>query len=80
MVLISDSLYLVDAMTDWVYRWKHNGWINSKGYEVGNKDDFQRLDSLVDELEDEYDVYVKFWHVDRQYNNDADDLARDSVA
>lgn len=81
VVLASDSSYLVNGITDWVKRlWQKNGWTNSNGNEVANKDDFQRLDSLVDELKGRFGVYVQFWHVDREYNKGADGLARDSVA
>lgn len=34
----SDSAYLINCMNqDWVNKWKMNGWINSKGENVANK-------------------------------------------
>lgn len=76
VVLASDSAYLVDAMTRHVERWRCNGWMNSKRGEVANKLDLRILDNLIDELKDEYGVYVKLWKVDREDNEEADELAK----
>lgn len=79
VVLISDSNYVVQAMTEWVYKWRNNGWTNHRGLEVTNRDDFERLDDLIDILDDEHDVSVRFWLVPRQYNQEADELAKDAA-
>lgn len=49
----SDSWYTVGCMTDWIYKWVRNGWINSQGTEVANQDLIKRascLDDRVSEL------------------------------
>lgn len=79
VVLISDSSYTVQAMTDWVYRWRNNGWKNCRGMEVTNRDDFERLDELIEDLDYIYGVSVQFWLVPRGYNQEADELAKDAV-
>ncbi|KAF9450279.1 ribonuclease H-like protein [Macrolepiota fuliginosa MF-IS2] len=79
VVLISDSSYVVDAMTNWVYRWRNNGWMNNRGFEVTNRDDFERLDRLINILDDDFDVSVRLWLVPRCYVQEADRLAKDAI-
>ena len=59
VVVKSDSSYLVSAMTDWIYKWRNNGYINSRGLSVCNEDLFKQLDEAVDSLNDA-DVQVQF--------------------
>lgn len=40
------NILLFEGATDWVKRWKHNGWKTANGTEVLNKEDVVRLDSL----------------------------------
>ncbi|KAF5356942.1 hypothetical protein D9756_006612 [Leucocoprinus leucothites] len=73
VVVVSDSEYLVRGITDRVYDWRENDWYSYRtGRKVGNWKDFADLDDLIDQLEDEYGVFVKFWCVDRSLNQDAD--------
>lgn len=74
VVLMADSRYVVDAMTDWIYKWRQNGYINVKGERVVNEDFFRRLEQEVDELND-VGVDVQFWRVPREQNGVADCLA-----
>lgn len=37
--------------TDWCLRWKRNGWKTINGTEVKNKDEFQKLSKLCDEID-----------------------------
>jgi ribonuclease HI len=74
VLLITDSTYVVQGITDLVYKWRDKGWKNRRGVEVANREDFERLDDLIDILEDE-NVFVKFWLVPKEYNGDADELA-----
>lgn len=57
-------------------KWRENGWRNSKGLEVANRDEFEWLDDLVEDLEEYCGVQVKFWHVPKALNQGADELAR----
>ncbi|KXN92153.1 Ribonuclease H1 [Leucoagaricus sp. SymC.cos] len=79
VVVVTDSRYVVDAMTNFIYRWQDNGWRNRKRSEVVNREDFEELDELVDELEDDYEVFVKFWWVPKEDNEDADEMARQAA-
>lgn len=44
--MIVDSKYVKDGITDWIKKWKINGWKSSTGA-VKNVDLWQRLDNLV---------------------------------
>jgi ribonuclease HI len=76
---VSDSKHVVNGMTNLVEKWRDNGWRNSRGKKLGNREGFQELDGLIEELEDSFEVYVMFWRVPRAWNEDADRLAKDSV-
>jgi ribonuclease HI len=79
LVIKSDSEYLVKGMTEYVLKWKKNGYKNCKGKPVINADWFQALEETVAELES-YGVQVFFWLVPRQHNQEADWLARSALA
>ncbi|KAJ3564892.1 hypothetical protein NP233_g7995 [Leucocoprinus birnbaumii] len=79
VLIMSDSQYLVDAITQYIYKWQDNGWRNARGGEVVNKEDFEELDELIDELEDDYEVFVRFWWVPKEDNEDADEMARQAA-
>lgn len=69
-----DSQYVVNSLTKWRYGWQKNGWINSKGQTVANKELIQEVISYIDKFKD-----VKiFWtkgHADNEYNIRVDQLA-----
>lgn len=74
VVIKSDSKYLVQGMTEWVFKWEGNGYRTSKGTAVTNSALFMELEMLIGKL-NELGVEVLFWHVDRRYNKQADELA-----
>lgn len=43
VTVITDSQYLANGMTSWVYNWKKNGWSNASGSSVLNQDLWQEL-------------------------------------
>ncbi|WP_420548187.1 ribonuclease HI [Curvivirga sp.] len=47
LTIYSDSKYVVDGITNWIYGWKMRGWVNSQGKPVANEDLWQELDRLV---------------------------------
>ena len=49
-MLTAHTLALSGA-TDWCLRWKKNGWKTVNGTEVQNKDEFQKLSKLCDEVD-----------------------------
>ncbi|KXN92152.1 Ribonuclease H1, partial [Leucoagaricus sp. SymC.cos] len=76
IVIITDSQYVVGAMTGWLDNWRGNGWRTSGGHPVANLQDFIELEIVVERLEQQFDLAVRFWHVPREYNTRADALAK----
>jgi ribonuclease HI len=74
VVIKSDSQYLVNGMTNWVFKWETNGYQTSKGTPVVNSALFKQLGMLIGQL-NKLGVEVLFWHVSRRYNEQADKLA-----
>ncbi|KAI7283859.1 hypothetical protein KC345_g2688 [Hortaea werneckii] len=73
-VIKTDSAYLVNAMTKYVLKWRLNDYTNCKGCPVINASLFRQLEAEVQALH-KLDVGVKFWHVLREENQEADRLA-----
>ncbi|KAJ6110434.1 hypothetical protein N7486_002669 [Penicillium sp. IBT 16267x] len=70
--ILTDSKYAIGCMTDWIYKWTRNGWINSAGNEVANRDLLEEASDLDDRLKEEGDVdYI--W-IPREENEYADGL------
>ncbi|GKZ24752.1 hypothetical protein AbraIFM66951_011830 [Aspergillus brasiliensis] len=78
VVIKTDSEFLVSSMTELIFKWKANGWLNAQGLQVINRDQFLNIESLIESLENNM-VTVRFWHVPRTLNQDADRLARSAL-
>ncbi|KUJ20763.1 ribonuclease H-like protein [Mollisia scopiformis] len=74
LLVITDSAYLVNGISEYIWKWKTNGFRNSKGQPVANREIWEELDGLMGEFE-AYGIPVWFWHVKRELNQDADRLA-----
>lgn len=72
--LYSDSAYLVNCFQQqWYRNWLKNGWKNSKGKQVENKELWQQLLDLSEIHQVEF-IKVK-GHADDKWNNRCDELA-----
>lgn len=69
----SDSKYVILGITEWIFNWQKNNWINSAKKPVLNKELWQELHALVEELKPRW-VYVK-GHNEDKYNDRADEIA-----
>lgn len=78
LLIVTDSEYVVKGISDWIWKWKTNGWRTAKGEPVVNKELFQRLDGVVSDIEAKGSE-VRFWHVRRELNRDADRLANEAL-
>lgn len=81
VVLVSDSDYLIKSMCEYIWKWLGNGFKTSAGKKVENEVLFRKLHERIEQF-DEDGVEIKFWHVKRVMNKDADrlaDVALDSV-
>jgi len=76
-IIITDSAYLVNSLTSYVYKWRNNDYTTSAGKEVVNRDLFERLDDKLDIMANgRPGIDVLFWKVSRSENEEADILAR----
>ncbi|KAH8598064.1 ribonuclease H-like domain-containing protein [Bisporella sp. PMI_857] len=66
----SDSRYAIGCMTEWIYKWRSNGWRNAAGREVANKDLIEEADELDTQLRDL--GHVEYIWVPREENQLAD--------
>lgn len=78
VVIKTDSEYLCFGATEWIAKWKKNGWKNARGRPVANRGLFQKLDGAVRALE-EMNILVQFWHVPRKQNCEADALVNERL-
>lgn len=77
--LYTDSQYVMKGITEWMEKWKLNGWRTAhKKQDVKNIDLWQRLDELVGRHEIRW-VWVK-GHAGHAENERCDALARAEVA
>ncbi|KAL8867286.1 MAG: hypothetical protein Q9174_005757 [Haloplaca sp. 1 TL-2023] len=78
VIIKADSAYLVNGMTEFLAKWKENGYKNAKGLPVANADLFKDIDMVIDDLRD-LEIAVAFWLVPRRYNREADILANEAL-
>ena len=78
VMIKSDSEYVVRGVTEWLPKWKSNGWKSSRGRLVANADEFKELDRILGIL-NAMRVDIKFWLVPRQMNEVADYLAKSAL-
>lgn len=77
VVLTTDSKYLLDGITKWLYNWRANQWRNSQKKPVKNADLWQILDQLIVTHEIEW-CWVK-GHSGHELNERADLLANQAI-
>jgi ribonuclease HI len=74
VTLYTDSKYVMDGITKWIFNWKKNGWKGSDKKPVKNVDLWQELDTEVAKHQIKW-VWVK-GHSGNKFNEIADVLAR----
>ena len=75
--LYTDSTYLKDGITKWIFGWKKNGWRTSAKKPVKNVDLWQRLDETI--KPHDIDWHWVRGHSGHPENERVDDLARAEV-
>ncbi|XP_056420088.1 ribonuclease H1-like [Hyla sarda] len=77
LVIYTDSMHTINGITKWIKSWKTKDWKMSTGKEVINREDFEKLDRLVQGLD------VKWMHIPGHAgfggNEEADRLAREGA-
>ena len=77
ITIYTDSTYVKNGITEWVLKWRENGWKNSNKEPVKNKDLWEKLDNLCAQNT----IYWKWvkGHASNKYNNLADELATKAI-
>jgi len=75
IIIYTDSKYSIGCLTEWYRTWQKNGWINSKGEPVANKELIQSILQISQGLNIKY-KHVK-GHAGNKYNEWADKLANE---
>ncbi|WP_092485517.1 ribonuclease HI [Candidatus Ichthyocystis hellenicum] len=78
VLLFSDSQYMRLGITQWIHQWKKNGWRTSNRKDVKNKNLWEKLDVLNQNLTIEWN-WVKA-HNGNPLNERADYLARTAAS
>lgn len=74
VVLACDSEYVVKGISEWMPKWKGNGWQTSQRTPVENRDLWEALLAALSEQDDQ-GVLVQFWLISRK-DNEADAYAK----
>ncbi len=77
VVIFTDSIYVKNGITEWMKKWKKNGWKNSSKKPVKNKDLWVKLDKLCEANSVSW-KWVK-GHSTNEFNNLADELATKAI-
>ena len=72
LTICTDSKYAIGCMTEWIYKWTENGWTNTRGCEVVNRDLIEKASRLDDKAASLGSVRYEW--VPRGENEQADHL------
>ncbi len=74
----TDSQYVKNGISAWIFNWKKNNWKTSAKKPVKNQDLWQALDKLSIELKPKWN-WVK-GHAGNRYNEECDRLAVEAIS
>ncbi len=76
--IVTDSMYLRQGVTQWMQKWRANGWRTSDKKSVKNRDLWEKLG----ELAGRFDIDWRWTkgHAGTRENERADELARSAIA
>ncbi|NNK16301.1 MAG: ribonuclease HI [Sulfitobacter sp.] len=77
ITIVTDSNYVKNGITEWIFGWKKNGWKNAAKKPVKNAELWQRLDEANARHQVTWE-WVK-GHAGHPENERADELARDGM-
>ncbi|MDX2482832.1 MAG: ribonuclease HI [Pseudodonghicola sp.] len=77
LTIITDSNYVKNGITGWIFGWKKNGWKNAAKKPVKNVELWQRLDAAQHQHKVTWE-WVK-GHAGHPENERADELAREGM-
>ncbi|RMZ88015.1 hypothetical protein DV736_g4757, partial [Chaetothyriales sp. CBS 134916] len=74
IIIMLDSAYAANIFQQWVWLWEDRGWTRTNGQPVKNQTLVQRTHNIIRAMEAN-NMAVRFWRVDRKWNEAADALA-----
>ena len=74
LTIVTDSSYVKDGITSWIFGWKKRGWKTANNKPVKNEDLWKRLDAATQRHDGKWE-WVK-GHAGHPENERADELAR----
>ena len=77
ITIYTDSTYVKNGITEWMFNWKKNDWKTASKKPVKNKDRWIKLDKLCENNKVSW-KWVK-GHATNKYNNLADQLATSAI-
>ncbi len=78
LTIVTDSVYVRNGITEWMFAWKKRGWRTADGSAVKNEDLWRRLDSAGQGHQVDW-RWIK-GHAGHAENERADQLARAGMA
>lgn len=75
--IVTDSQYVKQGITQWIARWRRNGWLTAAKQPVKNQDLWERLDAALQRHKVEWE-WVR-GHAGHPENERADQLANKGV-
>lgn len=78
LTVVTDSAYVKDGITKWIFGWKKKGWKTANKKPVKNEDLWKRLDAACARHDVTWE-WVK-GHAGHPENERADELAREGMA
>ena len=78
LTVVTDSVYVKDGITKWIFGWKKKGWKTAANKPVKNEELWKRLDTATARHNVTWE-WVK-GHAGHPENERADELARDGMA
>ena len=77
ITIYTDSIYVKNGITEWIKKWRINGWKNANKKPIKNKDLWIELENLC-----KANKIIWKWvkgHSDNKFNNLADELATQAI-
>jgi ribonuclease HI len=75
--IFTDSQYLKQGMTAWIFNWRRNGWLGAEKKPVKNQDLWMTLDQLASQHQVEWH-WIKA-HNGHEYNERVDQMAKQAI-
>lgn len=78
LVIKTDSTYVANSLTDWIWRWAADDFYRADGNAVKNRDLMMDIHKLICDLEES--MSVRFWRVGREWNQEPDALVKRALS